>query len=126
MECKAPSTGLLISFKQPWLHRRRRHHVAPHVIMSPPVAPPAESTMDLVTRAVHLLESDDSDIIPEQQGALINVLGAQGNEHFLKFYVTMKDKSGRRAFIERMIGELLVQQPDRLVQDTDFEMLALD
>lgn len=82
--------------------------------------------MDLVTRAVHLLESDDSDIIPEQQGALINVLGAQGNEHFLKFYVTMKDKSGRRAFIERMIGEPLVQQPDRLVQDTDLEMLTLD
>jgi hypothetical protein len=96
----------------------------PHV-MAPPVAPP-ESTMDLVTRAVNLLESDDSDILPEQQGALIKVLGAQGNEHFLKFYVTMKDKSGRRAFVERMIGEPLVQQPDKLVQDTDSEMLALN
>ncbi|KAG2059783.1 hypothetical protein BDR06DRAFT_1003344 [Suillus hirtellus] len=46
---------------------------------------------DNVTHAIRLLEGEDADIPPEQQALLVSVLGAKGNDHFLKFYVTMKN-----------------------------------
>jgi hypothetical protein len=71
----------------------------------------AQGSEDLVMQAVKLLEGEDSYIPLDQQAALITVIGSKGNEPFLKFYVNMQKKQGRRAFVAKMIGEPIAADP---------------
>lgn len=64
-----------------------------------------EPSMDLVERAAHMLETEDSDLLPHQQAALVTILGMKENERWLKFYVSLTKKDARRPFIERLINE---------------------
>ncbi|KAG1736415.1 uncharacterized protein EDB91DRAFT_1250039 [Suillus paluster] len=65
----------------------------------------AQGSDDLVTQAICVLEGEDSDIPPDQQAVLIAILGLKGNEHYLKFYVNLRDKRGRRAFVAKLINQ---------------------
>jgi hypothetical protein len=81
---------------------------------------------DPVTRAVAILEGEDADIPVDQQALLISVIGEKGNEHFLKFYITMNDGVRRRAFVEKMIGQPVpkfVGQQDHTAPQAD-EMMG--
>jgi hypothetical protein len=71
----------------------------------------AQGSEDLVMRAVELLEGEDSYIPPDQQAALITIIGLKGKEPFLKFYVNMQKKQGRHAFAAKMIGEPIAADP---------------
>jgi hypothetical protein len=60
---------------------------------------------------IKLLEGKDSYIPPDQQAALITIISLKGNKLFLKFYVNMQKKQGRRAFAAKMIGEPIAADP---------------
>jgi hypothetical protein len=64
-----------------------------------------QGSEDLVMRAVKILEGKDSDIPLDQQAALMMFIGSKGNEHYLKFYVNLQEKSRRCAFVGKLISE---------------------
>ena len=82
-----------------------------------------ESTMmDLVARAAHKLEAEDSDLLSPQQAAdLIAILGTKGNEHYLKFYVSLTERVMWRAFVRKLIG---LPEPEAQAQPEDVEMTS--
>jgi hypothetical protein len=65
----------------------------------------------IIPYTIKLLEGKDSYILPDQQAALITVIGSKGNEPFLKFYINMQKKQGRHAFAAKMIGEPITADP---------------
>ncbi|KAG2357388.1 hypothetical protein BDR07DRAFT_1490782 [Suillus spraguei] len=58
-----------------------------------------QGSEDLVMRGIKILEGEDSDIPLDEQAALITIIGLKGNEHYLKFYVTLQEKQRRHAFV---------------------------
>ncbi|KAG1816309.1 uncharacterized protein BJ212DRAFT_1480758 [Suillus subaureus] len=74
----------------------------------PPPRPEPEGSMDLVTCAAHLLQTEDANMPPEQHTVLIMVLGEKDNECFLKFYVSLMDKETRHPFIQKLITDAMV------------------
>jgi len=78
--------------------------------------------MDLVARATHKLEAENSDLLSPQQAAdLIAILGTKGNEHYLKFYVSLMERVMRRAFVRKLIG---LPEPEAQAQPEDVEMTS--
>ncbi|KAG0701983.1 hypothetical protein DFH29DRAFT_875514 [Suillus ampliporus] len=78
---------------------------------------------DLVMQVIWLLQGEDSDIPLEQQAALMTILGLKGNEHYLKFYISLWEKRRRQAFVGKLIGEPVIDVQETCGAD-DAEMMG--
>ncbi|KAG2358577.1 hypothetical protein BDR07DRAFT_1489332 [Suillus spraguei] len=50
-----------------------------------------QGSEDLIMQVIKILEGEESDILLDQQAALITIISLKGNEHYLKFYVTLQE-----------------------------------
>ncbi|KAG2361768.1 hypothetical protein BDR07DRAFT_1585947 [Suillus spraguei] len=63
-----------------------------------------ETAMNLVERAITMLQTEDDDMSLEQQASLMTIIGGKDNEHFLKFYVSLTDKQTWCAFVDHLMA----------------------